>query len=180
LPACSLQNAALASHRCSKQPIFDCAMEKKNSHKAKCTHSLPHFHALCFLHCSGPVSHLPCVSHSSDCYNGGDISNFICRRVLVILFEELKILVVLSVGRIYYIILYPYLLSFGSFSNIIFTTFTCCICFCSFGPLAIGWAPSHVLSQLGFIFLFMLLFGAFLGNFLDFWGLLCLVLLSLA
>jgi len=71
-----------------------------------------------FMPCvSYPVSHLPCVSHGSDCYNGGDISDFICRRVLVILFEELKILVVLSVGRIYYIILYPYLLSFGLFNK---------------------------------------------------------------
>jgi len=50
--------------------------------------------------------------------------------VFVLLEDEQKLGVGLFTSMIYYIILYPYLLSFDLFNSVIFRIFTCFICFC--------------------------------------------------
>ena len=49
--------------------------------------------------------------------------------VFVLLEGEQNIGVGVFVYLIYDVILYPYLVSFGLFNNIIFRIFNCCICF---------------------------------------------------
>jgi len=48
---------------------------------------------------------------------------------LILLEDKQKLGVGVFVGIIYDIILYLYLLSFGSFNNVVFQIFTCFICF---------------------------------------------------
>jgi len=43
--------------------------------------------------------------------------------------DEQKLGVGVSIGIIYYVILYPHLLNFGSYNNAIFRIFSCFICF---------------------------------------------------